>query len=190
VGEITRLLAATAGGDRQAYDELFQRVYDDLRRTAGARMRGERREHTLTPTALVHETYLKMLAGDRSSWKNRSQFFAIAARAMRQILVDHALRKQAEKRGGGRIQVTFDEEFQAASSPAHDVLVLEEALSKLEKQSARKVQVVVCRFFGGMAVKETAKALGISEATVKRDWTTARAWLNLELKDEGHKMSE
>jgi RNA polymerase sigma factor (TIGR02999 family) len=177
-------LQAVAHGDRDAYDQLFEQVYSALRRMAGARMRGERREHTLTPTALVHEAYLKMLAGDRSRWQNRAQFYAIAARAMRQILVDHALKKRTEKRGGGRVQVTLDEGMRAVDSPTHDVLVLEEALSRLEKQSDRRAQVVVCRFFGGMDVKETAEVLGISEATVKRDWTAARAWLNRELGGE------
>lgn len=177
----TRLLQAAARGDRAAYDELFEQVYAALRRMAGARMRGERREHTLTPTALVHEAYVKMLAGDRSRWRNRAQFYAIAARAMRQILVDHALKKRTEKRGGGRLRVTLDEGIRAAEPPTHDVLVLEQALSRLEQQDRRRAQVVVCRFFGGMNVKETAAALGISAATVKRDWTAARARLNREL---------
>ena len=183
--QTTRLLRATARGDRGAYDELFAHVYDALRRMAGARMRGERREHTLTPTALVHEAYVKMLAGDRSAWRNRAQFFAIAARAMRQILVDHALKKRTQKRGGDRLQVTLDEGVRAAESPVLDILVLEEALSRLERQNERRARVVVCRFFGGMEVQETAAALGISEATVKRDWTAARAWLNRELGRRG-----
>ena len=181
MAETTRLLRAVARGDRGAYDDLFGQVYSALRRIAGARMRGERREHTLTPTALVHEAYLKMLAGDRSEWRNRGQFYAIAARAMRQILVDHALEKGAQKRGGGRLRVTLDSGVRAAEPATHDVLVLEEALSRLEAQSERRAQVVVCRFFAGMEIAETADALGISAATVKREWTAARAWLNREL---------
>lgn len=150
-------------------------------------MRGERREHTLSPTALVHEAYMKMLAGDRSMWRNKAQFLAIAARAMRQILVDHALKKRTEKRGGGRLRVTLDEVMRAAEPPTHDVLILEEALSRLEQQDARRARVVVCRFFSGMDVKQTAAALGISQATVKRDWTAARAWLNRELGRESER---
>ena len=114
-------------------------------------------------------------------WQNRAQFYAIAARAMRQILVDRALARSAEKRGGGRVRVTLEETLRTAEPEGRDVLALEQALSRLEREQPRRAQVVVCRFYGGMEVRETAEALGISEATVKRDWVAARAWLNREL---------
>lgn len=184
-GQITELLQAARDGDREAFDALFPHVYDTLRRIAGARMRAERRNHTLAPTALVHEAYLKLVGLDRIEWRNRAQFYAIAARAMRQILVDHVLARHAEKRGGQRVRVTLDEAMRVAGPRPHEVQALEEALARLESQDPRRAQVVVCRFFGGMEVAETAEALGISEATVKRDWAAARAWLNRELSEEG-----
>jgi len=183
-GDITRLLRAARDGDREAFDALFPHVYDTLRRIAGARMRAERHRVTLAPTALVHEAYLKLVGLERVQWQNRAQFYAIAARAMRQILVDRALARGAEKRGGGRVRVTLEETLRTAEPESQDVLALEQALSRLERDQPRRAQVVVCRFYGGMEVRETAEALGISEATVKRDWVAARAWLNRELRPE------
>lgn len=180
-GDITRLLHAARGGDREAFDALVPLVYDTLRRIAGTRVRAERRENSLNPTALVHEAYLKLVGLDRIQWQSRAQFYAIAARAMRQILVDHALAKQAHKRGGGRVRVTLDETLRVAGPRAHEILALEEALARLEREDERRARVVVCRFFGGMEVDETAEALGISPATVKREWAAARVWLNREL---------
>lgn len=180
-GRITRLLHEARDGDRDAFDALFPLVYDTLRRIAGARVRAERRQQTLAPTALVHEAYLKLVGMDRIRWQSRAQFYAIAARAMRQILVDHVLARQAQKRGGERVRVTLDEAMRSEGPDAHDVLALEEALSRLERDNERRARVVVCRFYGGMEVRETAEALGISQATVKRDWAAARAWLNREL---------
>ena len=124
---------------------------------------------------------MKLVGLERIQWQNRAQFYAIAARAMRQILVDRALARSAEKRGGGRVRVTLEESLRTAEPETRDVLALEEALSRLEREQPRRAQVVVCRFYGGMEVRETAEALGISEATVKRDWVAARAWLNREL---------
>jgi RNA polymerase sigma factor (TIGR02999 family) len=162
---------------------------------AGARLRGERRDHTLSGTALVHEAYLKLIESDRSGWRDKARFYAIAAIAMRQVLVDSARRKRARKRGGGEVLVALDDKVAgavptggAAGAPsdgdarAVEVLALDEALRRLETKDPRQARVVVCRFFGGMEVGETAAALGISEATVKRDWTLARAWLNRELR--------
>jgi len=180
-GEITRLLCAAREGDREAFDALFPHVYDTLRKIAGARMRAERHRVTLAPTALVHEAYLKLVGLERIQWQNRAQFYAIAARAMRQILVDRALARSTEKRGGGRVRVTLEETLRAEEPETRDVLALEQALSRLEREQPRRAQVVVCRFYGGMEIRETAEALGISEATVKRDWVAARAWLNREL---------
>lgn len=184
-GQITRLLHAAREGDRDAFDALFPHVYDTLRRIAGARVRAEGRQQTLAPTALVHEAYLKLVGMDRIRWRSRAQFYAIAARAMRQILVDRALARQAQKRGGERVRVTLDEAMRSEGPNAHEVLALEEALSRLEAENERRARVVVCRFYGGMEVRETAEALGISQATVKRDWVAARAWLNRELGGAG-----
>jgi RNA polymerase sigma factor (TIGR02999 family) len=180
-GQITELLHAARDGDREAFDALFPHVYDTLRRIAGARVRAERRGATLAPTALVHEAYLKLVGLDRIQWQSRAQFYAIAARAMRQILVDHVLARSAQKRGGERVRVTLEEDLRAAGPRSHDLLALEEALSRLERRHERRARVVICRFYGGMEVRETAEALGISSATVKRDWAAARAWLNREL---------
>ena len=180
-GEITRILASLQGGDREAFGAVFPLVYDELRRMARNRMRAERPGHTLSPTALVHEAYLKLAGLERIEWRNRAQFFALSAQAMRQVLVDHALKKKAQKRGGGEIHVTLDEEVPGGDPPVEEVLALDEALKRLEASHPRRVRVVVCRFFAGMEVDEIAAALGVSEATVKRDWTAARAWLNREL---------
>lgn len=183
-GEITRLLHAARDGDRAAFEALVPHVYDTLRRIAGARVRAEGRESSLNPTALVHEAYLKLVGLDRIQWQSRAQFFAIAARAMRQILVDHALARRAEKRGGDRVRVTLDETLRVAGPRPQEILDLEDALTRLERQNERRARVVVCRFFGGMEVRETAEALEISQATVKREWAAARAWLNRELDPE------
>jgi RNA polymerase sigma factor (TIGR02999 family) len=179
--EITGVLAALRPGDRDAFGAFFPLVYDELRRMARRRMRGERPSHTLSPTALVHEAYLKLAGLERIEWRNRAQFFALAAQAMRQVLVDHALRRKAKKRGGGQVHVTLSEQVGGRALPVEEILALDAALRRLEENDARRARVVVCRFFAGMEVEETAAALGVSEATVKRDWTYARAWLNREL---------
>jgi len=183
-GEVTRLLAAAGRGDERALDRLVPLVYDELRGIAARRMAAERNGHTLTTTALVHEAYLELAGLDRIEWKNRAQFFAIAARLMRRILVDHAVRRGAQKRGGDRTRVTLDRVAGAlAVGPEHDadLLALDDALARLEDEDGRLARVVECRFFGGMTIEETAAALEISPATVKRDWALARAWLNREL---------
>jgi RNA polymerase sigma factor (TIGR02999 family) len=180
-GEITQFLAALRGGDRDAFGAVFPLVYDELRRMARRRMRGERPGHTLSPTALVHEAYLKLAGLDRIEWRNRAQFFALAAQAMRQVLVDHALRRRAQKRGGGQVHVTLDDGARGPTPAVEEMLALDEVLRRLEGIDERRARVVECRFFGGMDVEETAVALGVSQATVKRDWSYARAWLNREL---------
>lgn len=181
VDRVTGLLVAAREGDRAAMQKLFPVVYDALRRIARKKLAGERRGHTLSTTALVHEAYLKLVRLDRVQWQGRAHFLAIAAQSMRNILVDHALRRNAAKRGGGREDGSLSEVLTLAEAPASDVLSLHQALKRLEALDARQSRVVECRFFAGMSVEETAEALGVSPASVKRDWTVARAWLNREL---------
>ena len=179
-GDVTRLLQELGRGSR-AVDELLPLVYDELRYLARSRLRGEAANHTLQPTALVHEVYLKLSRLERIEWKNRAQFFAIAARAMRRVLVDHAVSRRAAKRGGRQPHVALDDNLIIAAEDAERVLELNDALSRLEAAQPRLARVVECRYFAGMSIDETAAALEISSATVKRDWLVARAWLNREL---------
>jgi len=172
-GEITRLLHAAVGGDREALDRLVPLVYEDLHRLAHRQLGREGGGHTLQTTGLVHEAYMK-LAGGKVNAANRSHFLAIAARAMRQVLVDYARRRKAEKRGSGVAAVTLNDGEQGVDMSADDLLALDEVLDQLEP---RQRQVVELRFFGGMEEKDIAEALGISERTVRRDWVKARAWL-------------
>jgi RNA polymerase sigma factor (TIGR02999 family) len=181
VDPVSELLSAVRRGDRRAFDELFPLVYDVLRRIARRKLAGERAGHTLCTTDLVHEAYLKLIRLDRIEWQDRAHFLAIAAQAMRNILVDYALKRKAEKRGGGQPHETLDEGVTVAEAPAADLLALHEAMQRLEAIDPRQSRVVECRFFAGMNIEETAEALGISPASVKRDWTLARAWLNREL---------
>ena len=179
--EITRLLRAHAEGDATALDQLLPRVYDELRRIARGRLQRERPDHTLAATDLVHETFLKLMPFDRVDWRDRAHFFAVASRAMRNVLIDHAVRRGAAKRGGGAAPLTLDEHDGAVDHSIDDLIALGEALSRLEALDARQARVVECRFFGGLSLDETAAALDISAATVSRDWTFARAWLHNEL---------
>jgi RNA polymerase sigma factor (TIGR02999 family) len=164
-------------------DELVLEVYDDLRRMAHRQLRAERPDHTLSTTALVHEAYLKLARLDRIQWQNRAHFCAEAARAMRRILVDWAVRRGAQKRGGSLARVELDRLQAVTDHDAGQLLALHSALQALEREHPRHARVVECRFFGGMSVPEVAEALGLSPATVKRDWQIARAWLNRELDD-------
>jgi RNA polymerase sigma factor (TIGR02999 family) len=174
VGEVTRLLRGAREGDPAALERLVPLVYDDLRRLARRQLGHEYGERTLNPTALVHESYLKLGAGAMVA-RDRAHFLAIAARAMRQVLVDHARDRKAAKRGGGRWErTTLTDGAWVGEFDSDGMLVLDEALSKLEQ---RQRQVVECRFFGGMEEQEIAAALGVSERTVHRDWVKARAWL-------------
>lgn len=179
--EVTQLLVAASSGDRRAFQRLIPLVYDELRGIAHRRMAGERSDHSLDTGALVHEAYLKLVDLDRIQWRDRAQFFAIAARAMRQILIDHALGKRAQKRGGGRRRIALDRALVVADESYEELLDLNQALERLSRLDERQAQVVECRFFAGMSIEETAEALNVSMATVKRDWTEARAWLNREL---------
>jgi RNA polymerase sigma factor (TIGR02999 family) len=179
--DITALLHAHAAGDPAALDQLLPRVYDELRRIARNRLRRERAAHTLAATDLVHEAFLKLVPVERVDWRSRAHFFAIASRAMRNVLVDHAVRRRAAKRGGGAEAVTIEEADGASEQPLDDLIALSSALNRLEQLDPRQAQVVECRFFGGLSLDETAEALKISAATVSRDWTFARAWLHHEL---------
>jgi RNA polymerase sigma factor (TIGR02999 family) len=173
-GEVTRLLEAAEAGDSEALDRLVPLVYEDLRRVAHRQLDREGGGHTLQTTALVHEAYLKLAGGGSVSATSRAHFLAIAARAMRQVLVDYARRRKAAKRGGGVISVTLGDEPQPSDASSEDLLALDEALEQLDP---RQRQVIECRFFGGMEEKDIAAALGVSERTVRRDWVKARAWL-------------
>lgn len=179
-GEVTRLLLDWRGGDRYALDRLMPLVYAELRRLAAAYLRRERSDHTLQPTALVHEAYLRLVSQKEVDSRCRAQFFAIAANLMRQILVNHAKRRRAGKRGHGRKERL--ETDAVAVQPQVDLLELEEALTELSRLDPRKCQVVELRFFGGLKEEEIAQVLGVSEITVKRDWRVARAVLHNQLR--------
>ena len=178
--EITGLLEAHAAGDDDALERLIPLVYDDLRRIAHQRLRSERRSHTLDTTAVVHEAYLRLVEVSDPDWNGRAHFFAVASRLIRNLLIDYARRRKADKRGGGAIRIPLNEELDGASidAPAAiDLLALDEALTALAHYDERMERVVECRFFGGLTVKETARVLGVSTRTVERDWTRAKAYL-------------
>jgi len=181
-GDVTGLLVAWGQGDPAADSRLMAVVYEDLRRVARRRLRSERADHSLAPTALVHEAYLRLVDLRRVRWQNRAQFFAIAARVMRQILVDHARAHAAAKRGGPGFKVPLRDDLGATAPRDVDLLDLDAALGKLATIDPRLDDLVVLRFFGGLTVEEAADALGLSPATIKRDWTRARAWLFRELR--------
>jgi RNA polymerase sigma factor (TIGR02999 family) len=159
-------------------DEVFPVVYEELKRVAHRHLRGERAGHTLGTTALVHEAWLELARLDHIRWPGRPYVLAAASRAMRRILIDYAVARRAEKRGGGAVVEPLDDAVAMAVSRGDELLALDEALERLSSVNPRYGRVVECRFFGGMSVEETAESLGISPATVKRDWTLARAWLN------------
>jgi len=183
-GDVTRLLLAWSDGDRAALEDLIPVVYGELRRIAGRYLRHERPDHTLQPTVLVHEAYLKLVDQDHAHWQNRAQFFGVAAQLMRRILVDHARMHVAAKRGGGLPAVALDDAAGASPSRGIDVIALDEALTRLTSLYPEQGRLVELRFFGGLTIQETGEAMGISPATVKRQWTVARAWLLRDLKGE------
>jgi RNA polymerase sigma-70 factor (ECF subfamily) len=177
---VTGLLQAWASGDQSALDELLPLVYDDLRRQARRLMRSQPAGHTLQTTALVHEAYLRLVGQSAVEWNGRAHFFGVAAKAMRSILVDHARARGAA--GGSARAITLDDAVGVAGPQASvDVLALDDALGRLAELDARKSKLVELRYFGGLGIEETAAVLGVSPATVKREWTTARAWLRREL---------
>ena len=177
----TELLLAWGRGDAAAFNRLVPLVHDELRQLARRYMRRERADHTLQPTALVNEAYLRMIAVHRVDWQNRAHFFAIAARLMRQILVDSARRHRTPHRGGAVQHVPLDEAVVPAPAPQPDLIALDEAMRRLESAYPRKSQVVELRYFGGMKLEEVAAVLGVSRDTVKRDWRFAKLWLLREL---------
>jgi RNA polymerase sigma factor (TIGR02999 family) len=179
--DVTQILREVSGGDAGAPARLMPLVYDELRRLADHYLRRERPDHTLQPTALVHEAYLKLIDQTRVDWQNRAHFFGVAAQLMRRILVDHARRHQAEKRGGFRQKLTLDEAVDYSQTRDVDLVKLDDALTALAKFDARQSRIVELRFFGGLTIEETAEAIGISPATVKVDWSMAKAWLRREI---------
>ena len=180
-GSITALLEQARGGEQPAIDQLVPLVYGELRRIAGRCLRRERPGHTLQATALVNEAYLRLLKDQDLSFENRAHFLGIAARSMRQILVEHARARDAEKRGGERRRITLEETAAVTGSPGVDILAVHEALERLAALDPQHARIVELRFFGGLTNEETAAALGVSPATVKRAWAVARAWLFREL---------
>lgn len=190
ISPVTRLLHDASHGNRQAFDELLPLVYDELRRVAQNQMSREREDHTLSATALVHEAYVKLVGQDRVEWGGRSHFFAIAAQAMRRVLVTYAEARRAAKRGGGARALSLDDPTHLppdtaglTAAQAEDVLDLDDALARLAAFNPRGAQVVEYRFFGGLTHPEIAEVLGVSEVTVRRAWTAARAWLRRDLGD-------
>lgn len=180
-GDITRLLQDAREGDRAAFDRLLPLVYGELRRVAQRQLRDERPGHTLDATGLVNEAYLRLVGQVRVDWQGRAHFFGIAARAMRQILVDYARRRTAEKRGGDWQRVTLTSRGLGLEIPLEELLSLDAALDRLEEMEPRLRQVVEHRFFAGMTEEEIAEVLGVTPRTVRRDWVKARAWLYKEL---------
>ena len=183
-GEVTVLLGQLKLGRKEALPELLPLVYRELRRLAGHYLRDERIGHTLQPTALVHEAYLRLVDQNRADWQNRAQFMGVAAQLMRRILVDYARERAAAKRGGGAVRID-EEGFDLGATPqqSEEVLAVDEALARLNELDPQQAQIVEMRYFGGLSVEEAAEALGISPRTIKRDWAMAKAWLRSELSE-------
>jgi len=179
---ITELLVQWSEGDQAALDRLTPLVYDELRQMARTYLRGERPDHTLQATALVHEAYLRLIDQREVRWQNRAHFFGIASQMMRRVLVNHALARAAGKRGGGAQKIQLEEAEGLAVSPEVEILALDEAMKQLEKLDPLQNRVVELRYFGGLTVEEAAEVLNLSAATVKREWSTARLWLRRQLK--------
>ncbi len=182
--EVTQLLLAWSDGDKTALDQLMPLVYAELRRLAKSHMRRERPGHTIQTTALIHEAYLRLIDADQVRVENRRSFFGVAARLMRQVLVDLARERHSQKRGGAARQVSFDEALVISKQPDEGLLALDEALQELARIDARKSQMVELRFFGGLSVAETAEALDVSVETIHRDWRLAKSWLLRRLRGE------
>jgi RNA polymerase sigma factor (TIGR02999 family) len=176
--EITQLLAEASRGDQAAVDALFQAVYVELRRMAKDYLRDERQDHTLQPTALVHEAYLRLIGGQQIVWQNRAQFFSIASQVMRHILVDHARKHTADKRGHGAAKLSLDDAVDMAAARDIDLVALDDALVTLASLDEEQSKIVELRFFGGLTIREIAEMLEISEMAVSRKWKTARLWLH------------
>jgi RNA polymerase sigma factor (TIGR02999 family) len=179
--DITRALQEHSEGGEAALDRVLPLIYEELRAVAKRELRRERPDHTLTPTGLVHEAYLKLVRLERITWESRAHFFGACAQEMRRILISWARKRQADRRGGGAEHVPIENACVAAMTRPTELLALDDALTRLAVLDPRQARVVECRFFAGMDVEETAAVIGISTATVKRDWVAARAWLNREL---------
>jgi RNA polymerase sigma-70 factor (ECF subfamily) len=179
--EVTLLLAEWAKGNQNALNDLTPLVYRELRQLAASYLRKERQDHTLRPTALVHEAYLRLVDQKNPNWQNRSHFFGVAARLMRQILVDHARRRQAGKRAGSKNRVSLEEAFSFQQERSRDLVALDNGLNTLEKLDARKCRAVELRYFGGLSMDEIARVLDVSPVTVRRDLRMAEAWLHHEM---------
>ncbi len=182
MNEVTRILNAIHQGNPKAAEELLPLVYSELRRLAGAKMAGEAPGHTLQPTALVHEAWLRLAAAHQPSWENRAHFFAAAAEAMRRILVEHARRKQSQKRGGGAVREELDEYALVLAAPPDELLAVHEALDAFARQDPAAAELVKLRYFVGMTMEEAAAALGLGKRTAESLWTYARAWLRREIR--------
>lgn len=178
--EITQLLNQAKAGDKDALDRLFPVVYRELRRVASHQLANERADHTLQPTALVHEAYLRLIDQHSVDWSNRTHFFSIAAEMMRRILVNHAVEKKAQKRGAGETVISLDDISgggELAGNSGFDIILLDETLKRLAELDERQSKIVELRFFGGLTVTEVAETMSISEATVNREWRSAKAWI-------------
>ena len=183
--EVTKLLLRLTDGDGAVLDELLPLVYSELRRLASSYLRRERQDHTLQPTALVHEAYIRMIDQTQAQWQNRAHFFGVAAQMMRRILIDHARAQQADKRGGEFQKVSLDENIDVSGNRADELVALDDALKRLAEIDPQKSRLVELRFFGGLSVEETAEVLGVSAPTVKRHWRMAKAWLYGEVQTKG-----
>ena len=180
--DVTALLVRLSSGDKSVIERLMPLVYDELHRRASKYMRQERAYHTLQPTALVHEAYLKLVQQREPNFKNRAHFFAVAAHLMRRILTDHARTRLTSKRGGGQISIPIEDALQLRTDSPVGLVAVDDALRLLATFDSRQEQIVEMRFFGGLTVEETAEVLGVSTRTVEREWTMARAWLYTQLK--------
>ncbi len=186
--EVTRILGRISAGEPEAAEQLFPLIYQELRRVAGRQLRNERRDHTLQPTALVNEVWLRLVGSSKPAYENRSHFLRVASAAMRRILIDHARRRNAAKRQAGERRVPLsaaENSVTGAIEQEEYILALHEALERLAEFDPRQAQIVELRFFGGMTIPETAEALGVSHATVERDWRVAKAWLHREISGGG-----
>lgn len=182
-GNITQLLQDYEKGNREALDEVFPLVYEELRRLAANRLRDERSDHTLQPTALVHEAYLRLIEQHSTNWRSRAHFFGLAAEMMRRILVNHALGRNRIKRFGNQTKLALDEAISFAQKQKIDIVLLDEALNNLAKFDSTQAKIIELKFFAGLSNEEIAEVLGVSASTVKREWRIAKAWLHDQLKN-------
>ena len=181
-GSVTQLLNDYKGGKKDALDELFPLVYAELRKLAASRMRAERNDHTLQPTALVHEAYMRLIEQHSTDWQNRAHFFGLAAEMMRRILVNHAVKNNAEKRFGNQTRLALDEIVDFTQGSDINLVALDEALNTLAEFDPKQAKIIELKFFGGLTNEEIAEVTGVSDSTVKREWRIAKAWLHDQLK--------